>query len=87
MQWLADMLLKPLLRRSGTALASFILFGGDWACEHIGACSLVSPEGATAVAAWCVAAALVSLDLFLGWIERKRIAQTVANKIFSPKGP
>lgn len=73
MKWLADMILKPLLRRSGTGLAGFILFGGDWACVHLGACGLVSPEGATAVATWVVAAALVSFDLALGWIERKRI--------------
>lgn len=87
MKWWIETLLRPLGERVGTALAVLIVAGGDKVCEVTGACGLVSPDGATAVATWCVAAAFLLLDVLLARMERKRIVQKARNDIFSPKGP
>lgn len=70
--FLKETVLKPLLQRLGTAGATLLLVGGNWLCDNWQACGLVSEDGARQVAAWVVAAALISFDLALAWVERKR---------------
>lgn len=65
-------MLKPLAERMGTALAGFIWFGGNVACDRFGACGLVTEDGALQVAVWVVGAAFVALDLAVAWLNRRR---------------
>lgn len=69
--FLKNTLLKPLLERLGTVGASALVFGGDYLCTNFGACGLVTADGATQVAAWVVAAALVAADLGIAYLNRK----------------
>lgn len=62
-------LLKPLLERLGTAGATALVVGGEYVCQKFGACGLVTESGATQVATWVVAAALVLVDLTPGWVR------------------
>lgn len=82
--WIAikEAVVKPLLRRLGTLGAGALIFGGDWLCQHVNACGLVSPSGAQQVAAYLVAVALLCLDLVVGRIEAERIKRkAVANTV------
>lgn len=69
--FLKNTLLKPLLERLGTAGASALVFGGEFVCQKFGACGLVTADGATQVATWVVAAALIAFDLSLAYLNRK----------------
>jgi hypothetical protein len=70
--FIKNTLLKPLLERVGTAAAAALVVGGDALCDRFGACGLVTDDGATAVATWVVAAALISFDLVMAWSTRRK---------------
>lgn len=70
-EFLKTTVLTPLLRRLGTAGAAALVTGGDWLCAELGACGLVTPDGATQVTTWVVAAALVACDLALSAMNRQ----------------
>jgi hypothetical protein len=70
--FIKNTLLKPLLERLGTAGAAVLVTGGDWLCAQWSACGLVTPDGATEVVKWVIAAALVAFDLALAFANRKR---------------
>lgn len=75
-----ELVLKPLLRRVGTMLAAFLVFGGGWVCQHWNACGLVNEDGAAMVANYLVAVALLCFDLMFSWVERVTVARKAAQK-------
>lgn len=78
-QFLRKTVLEPLLRRVGTAAATALLVGGDYVCDHWGACGLVNESGALAVTTWVVAAALVATDIALSYLDKKKVEKAVRN--------
>ena len=68
---LSDLVVKPLFRRAGTAIATAIVVGGDKLCDAVAqTCGLVTQSGAVAVAEYVVVVLLVGVDLFGSWVER-----------------
>lgn len=63
--------LKPLLERLGTVAAALLVFGGDWVCQAIDACGLVTKGGAEMVMTYVIAVALLMFDLIVSWMNRK----------------
>lgn len=78
--FILETVLKPLLRRLGTAGAVALLASGDWLCQHLEACGLVTQDGADLVMRYVVAVALLAIDLLWGWAERQRIARKAESK-------
>lgn len=70
-----EMVVKPLLRRVGTWIAAFLVFGGNWACQHWNACGLVSESGAALVANYLAAVAVVCFDLIVSWAHSLSVAR------------
>ena len=64
--------LKPVLYRLGTLGAGALVFGGDWLCQNLDACGLVTADGADQVVRYVVAVALVVSDLVFDAIERRK---------------
>lgn len=60
---LKNSVLKPLLMRLGTMLATALIVGGQWLCEHWSACGLVTEGGAQLVVTYVTAVALLIFDL------------------------
>jgi len=74
--FVVDNIVKPALRRLGTIAATALVVGGDWLCDNLNACGLVTPEGANSVMTYVVAVALLFIDLAMTWLhERKRVAK------------
>jgi len=84
---LRDTVLEPLLRRLGTAAAASLVVGGDWLCEHLQACGLVTPNGATATVTWVIAAALVAFDLATSRLASVKQERKVINKLYAQWRP
>jgi hypothetical protein len=69
--FLKNTVLKPALQRLGTIGATALVFGGDWLCKHWDACGLVTQDGATLVATYLCAVALLAFDLAVIHLGRK----------------
>lgn len=76
-KWLADIVVKPLLRRIGTAVGSGLIVAGNLACTHYGSCGLVTDEGSRAVAAMVVGFLGIGFDLLMSAINRKAVERKV----------
>ena len=69
---LVDTVVKPALRRAGTAGAALLVVGGDWLCENINACGLVTEGGAAQVMSYVVAVALLAMDLSMSYMHDRK---------------
>lgn len=76
---LKENVIKPVFRRLGTLGAGALMFGGEWACQHLDACGLVTEGGAAMVMQYVAAAALLAFDLSLAWLERKSVQRKASN--------
>jgi hypothetical protein len=66
-------LLKPLLRRAGTAVGVLLLSGGDWACRTLDACGLVTDDGAKLVVAYGVGVICLVYDLLVSYLHKRSV--------------
>lgn len=70
-EFLKRNVLKPGLERLGTVAATMLVFGGDWLCQNLNACGLVTQEGAHTVVTYVTAVALLVFDLVVVHLNRK----------------
>lgn len=77
---LKDLVLKPLFRRIGTVVAAWLVFGGNWMCDHWQACGLVTEAGANLVVTYLIAVACLAFDLAVSAAERWSVARKAARR-------
>lgn len=77
-----DLVLKPLLRRAGTAIATALVLAGDRVCDIAEqTCGLVTQPGAVLVAEYVVAVGLVGLDLLGSFLEKQAVKRQVLSAV------
>lgn len=84
-EFFKNTILKPVLERlAGWGVIS-LMWGGNWLCETLNACGVVTQNGASMVMAWVSAVGVLIFELMLSWMnrksaERKAVAKAVAGK-------
>lgn len=68
--FIKNTVLKPGLERLGTVGAVLLVTGGDWLCENLQACGLVTQTGAEMVMTYVVAVGLLAFDLAVIQVQR-----------------